>query len=72
MPPVGFEPMISALERAKVVHALDCAATVIRKTSVYIYYIKYSNIPVMRHIWDQGTAALPKTTDYWKKSEQIN
>jgi hypothetical protein len=31
----------------------------------------YSTISVIRHIWDQGTAGLPKTTDYWKKSDQI-
>jgi hypothetical protein len=30
MPWVGFEPTIPAFERAKTVHALDCAATVIR------------------------------------------
>jgi hypothetical protein len=29
MPPVGFEPTISALKRAKTVHALDRAVTVI-------------------------------------------
>jgi hypothetical protein len=29
MPQVAFEPMIPAFERAKTVHALDCAATVI-------------------------------------------
>jgi hypothetical protein len=29
MPWVGFEPMIPAFKRAKTVHALDCAATVI-------------------------------------------
>jgi hypothetical protein len=29
MPRVGFEPTIPAFERAKTVHALDCAATVI-------------------------------------------
>jgi hypothetical protein len=29
MPWVGFEPTIPAFERAKTVHALDCAATVI-------------------------------------------
>jgi hypothetical protein len=29
IPPVGFETTISELERAKAVHALDCAATVI-------------------------------------------
>jgi hypothetical protein len=29
MPEVGFEPMIPVFERAKTVHALDCAATVI-------------------------------------------
>jgi hypothetical protein len=28
MPRVGFEPMIPASQRAKTVHALDCAATV--------------------------------------------
>jgi hypothetical protein len=29
MPPVGFDPTISMLERAKTVHALDCVATAI-------------------------------------------
>jgi hypothetical protein len=29
MPRVGFEPTIPAFERAKTVHALDCAATAI-------------------------------------------
>jgi hypothetical protein len=29
MPRVGFEPTIPAFERAKTVHVLDCAATVI-------------------------------------------
>jgi hypothetical protein len=29
MPQVGFEPMIPVFERAKTVHALDSAATVI-------------------------------------------
>jgi hypothetical protein len=29
MPPVGFEPRISVLERTKTVHALDGAATAI-------------------------------------------
>jgi hypothetical protein len=29
MPPVGFKPMISVLERAKTVHALDRMATAI-------------------------------------------
>jgi hypothetical protein len=29
MPRVGFEPTIPGFERAKTVHALDCAATVI-------------------------------------------
>jgi hypothetical protein len=31
IPPVGVEPTISALERAKTGHASDCAATVISK-----------------------------------------
>jgi hypothetical protein len=29
MPEVGFEPTIPVFERAKIVHALDCEATVI-------------------------------------------
>jgi hypothetical protein len=29
MPLAGFEPTTLVLERAKIVHALDCAATVI-------------------------------------------
>jgi hypothetical protein len=29
MPRVGFEPMTPVIERAKTVHALDCAGTVI-------------------------------------------
>jgi hypothetical protein len=32
MPPVGFEPTISVLERAKTFHALDRTATVIGST----------------------------------------
>jgi hypothetical protein len=34
MPPVGFEPMISVLERAKTVRALDRAATAIGKVKL--------------------------------------
>jgi ATP-dependent RNA circularization protein (DNA/RNA ligase family) len=37
MPWVGFEPTIAALERAKTVHALDSAVTVIGFPHVYIY-----------------------------------
>jgi hypothetical protein len=29
MPPMGFEPTTPVFERAKTVHALDCAASVI-------------------------------------------
>jgi hypothetical protein len=29
MPPVGFEPKITAFERAKTVHASDCVTTVV-------------------------------------------
>jgi hypothetical protein len=32
MPGLGFEPTIPVFERAKTVHALDCAATVIGTT----------------------------------------
>jgi hypothetical protein len=27
----------------------------------------YSTILLIRYIWDEGTAGLPKTTDYWEK-----
>jgi hypothetical protein len=36
MPRVGFEPTIPAFERAKTVHALDRATTVIGLPSVYV------------------------------------
>jgi hypothetical protein len=35
MPRVGFEPTIPVFERAKTVHALDCAATVIGYTVTF-------------------------------------
>jgi hypothetical protein len=41
MPPVGFEPTISVLERAKTVHALDRATTVIGIFSFIV--LKYLN-----------------------------
>jgi hypothetical protein len=36
MPRVGFEPTIPAFERAKTVHVLHCAATVIGHTAIYL------------------------------------
>jgi hypothetical protein len=33
---MGFEPTIPAFERAKTVHALDGAATVIGRISIYV------------------------------------
>jgi hypothetical protein len=38
MPPVGFEPTISAFERAKTVHALDDAATEIGPGLGLVFY----------------------------------
>jgi hypothetical protein len=40
MPQVGFELTISVFERAKTVHALDGAATVIGYAFHYIYIIR--------------------------------
>jgi hypothetical protein len=37
MPPVGFEPTISVLERAKAVHVLDREATVIGGNEYYVH-----------------------------------
>jgi hypothetical protein len=36
MPQVGFEPTTPVLERAKTVHALDSAATVIGGAHIYV------------------------------------
>jgi hypothetical protein len=38
IPPVGFEPTIPVLERAKTVRALDRAATAIGSRLVFFYY----------------------------------
>jgi hypothetical protein len=35
MPRVGFQPKIPEFERAKIFHALDCAATVIGSKRLY-------------------------------------
>jgi hypothetical protein len=43
MPWVGFEPSIPAFERSEALHALDCAATVIGQSRVYVYKTK-SNV----------------------------
>jgi hypothetical protein len=42
MPRVGFEPTITMFERAKTVHALDRAVTVIGKLTIY----KSKNSPI--------------------------
>jgi hypothetical protein len=39
MPQVGFEPMIPVLKRAKTVHALDRAATVVAVLFIYLIRI---------------------------------
>jgi hypothetical protein len=38
MPPVEFEPTISVLERAKTIHALDRAATAIKRSFLLISF----------------------------------
>jgi hypothetical protein len=45
MPRVRFEPTILVFERAKIVHALDCAATVIDYWANFTLFI-YSSIPL--------------------------
>jgi hypothetical protein len=42
MPRVGFEPTTPVFERAKIVHALDRAATVIGFLLYIFYYILWS------------------------------
>jgi hypothetical protein len=49
MPPVGFDPMIPAFERAKTFYALDRVAPVIGCTHIRMY--EY-NCPVVRHTYD--------------------
>jgi hypothetical protein len=41
MPRVGFEPTIPVFERAKTVHALDCAAIVIGEDILYCILISF-------------------------------
>jgi hypothetical protein len=41
MPLAGFEPTIPVIERAKTVHALDCAATVIGTFCKYLQNVKF-------------------------------
>jgi predicted tellurium resistance membrane protein TerC len=48
MPRLGFEPTITAFERAKIVRALDCVATVIGFTQ-YMVVTYLANICVTRH-----------------------
>jgi hypothetical protein len=44
MPRVGFKPTIQVFERAKMVHTLDRATTVIGAKSVWVYInIKFLN-----------------------------
>jgi hypothetical protein len=58
MPPVGFEPTISALERAKTVQALDRAATVIGSI-VALTFLKRKVVHVLTSL---GTKA-PRNED---------
>jgi hypothetical protein len=44
MPRVGFEPMIPVFERVKMVHGLDCAATVIGISSLLGHNIPLNNL----------------------------
>jgi hypothetical protein len=57
MPRVGFEPTIPVFEQLKMVHALDCAATVIVRVRQriefrdYCYTILYPfHTPLMRNL----------------------
>jgi hypothetical protein len=43
---VGFEPMILVFERAKTVHALDSAATVIRAVNLVKYIFENSTVNI--------------------------
>jgi hypothetical protein len=44
MPSVGFEPTIPASERAKTVHTLDRAATLIANFSKYPYCYEHTDL----------------------------
>jgi hypothetical protein len=61
MSPVGFEPTISVLERAKTVHALDRAATAIGVFNLNVYYLLLNNqfasiqLPTERILAFQGS-----------------
>jgi hypothetical protein len=55
MPQVGLDPTIPVFERAKTVHALDTAATVIGKVKLSLCLITVCHVD----IWETGDVAPP-------------
>jgi hypothetical protein len=67
MPSVGFEPTIPVFERAKTVHALDCAATVIGykkaawdKCNTYIFFTYFLSRDLAKKLKSQRDVFKPK------------
>jgi hypothetical protein len=52
MPPVGFEPTISVLERAKTVRALDRAATAIGSCSLTQFQCTVRQVTVYTRVFE--------------------
>jgi hypothetical protein len=67
MPPVGFEPIISVLEREKTVRALDRAATAIGNTYTWMWKVK------KKSLWDVEDPTLSRQSAHrWRRSCQPN
>jgi hypothetical protein len=62
MPRVGLEPTIPAFERAKTVHALDCASTVTGNSKQYITLQNWLNVGS-----EVLTAVVMKSPIFWDK-----
>jgi hypothetical protein len=74
MPRVSFEPTTPVLERAKTVHALGRAATVIGTVDVVdqlnqMCFYKFIRLSKTLGILEHAVCMLPLRTKYWNKPQ---
>jgi hypothetical protein len=76
MPRVGFEPTIPASERAKTVHALDCAAIAIGVSYLKAQKLKYDmkvyiSTGCFAWMWNLASRRMErKRREFWPKTEE--
>jgi hypothetical protein len=63
MPPVGFEPTIPVFQRAKTVHTLHCAATVIGLPNPFPYIFIVGLFPMAMQSQQQTRKAIAQLTE---------